>query len=468
MDHVLRTDLGGRAPLDRGECVAALVHLSDLHVVDPVSPARAEWIELRALDPRWKPLLHMHRPQEAMAHWALAAHVAALAAAPVAPWSGARYDLVLSTGDNIDNGQFNELDAYLAIVLGGRTRLSAAGGPHDPSGAALGSPWPFWAPEPGVADTWKAQGYPAVPDFLARVGAEVISSGLGVPFASLPGNHDIMRQGTAFSPPALEALAVGAAKSLHSPAGFEPPDPLSLYVDRPDLFSLGATHAITPDAGRRLVDRSGWIERHAVAGVRGYGPSSALTPSGDTVVDLEHVRLVLLDTNHPEGDYQGSIGLDQLAWLDARLGEVGDGRVTLVASHHGTDTLVNTRGDRADRVLAAAFHAVVQRHPRVLAWLVGHRHIHRVAARVGPYGGHWEITTGSVIDWPSQGRAVEVVRHADGSFELVCTMLDHGAPAGSLAALHREVAHRFAGPALAAMIEGAPTDRDVRLVCPLR
>lgn len=465
-----RTDLGGAAPPGRPSCVAALVHLSDLHVVDTVSPARLEWVELLGADPRWRPLLHVHRPHEALTHWALAAHVAAIRARSVAPVSGAPYDLVLSTGDNIDNGQANELEAYLRIVLGGRTALSARGGAHDTaSGAGLGSPWPFWAPEPGVADGWKHLGYPEVADFVERVSAEVVSAGVGLPFASVAGNHDLMRQGTAFSPPALEKLAVGDRKSLRRPAGFEPDDPLGLFVERPDLFSEGTGHAVAADESRRTVDRAEWLAAHAAAGVLGYGGGSAARASGDTVVELEHARLVLLDTNHPDGDYQGSIGVEQLAWLDERLAETdGDGRVALLCSHHGADTLVNTRGARPDRRLAAAFDEVVQQHPSAVAWLTGHRHIHRVAARPGPRGGYWEITTGSVIDWPSQGRAVEVLRHGDGTVEVVCTLLDHGAGPGSLAALHRDVARRFAGDARAAAIEGAPTDRDVRLVVPPR
>ena len=103
--------------------------------------------------------------------------------------------------------------------------------------------------------------------------------------------------------------------------------------------------------------------------------------------------------------------------------------------------------------------------PCVVAWLVGHRHLHQIAPRPGPNGGFWEISTGSLIDWPVQTRAVEFVRNANGAMEIVCTLQDHGAPQGSLAYLHKTLTRRFADP-IAGRLEGLPGDRDVRLLRP--
>jgi hypothetical protein len=80
-------------------------------------------------------------------------------------------------------------------------------------------------------------------------------------------------------------------------------------------------------------------------------------------------------------------------------------------------------------------------------------------------GGFWEITTASLIDWPSQVRAVEILRHNDGQVEIVCTLLDHGAPADSLAGLHWRLARLFAGTQVASM-QGRPEDGHVRLLLP--
>ena len=465
MDYLPRTELGGHAPGGRGECLLGLLQLSDAHVVDSVSPARCEWVELLAANPFWLPLLHMHRPYEALAHWALAAHVEHLQRTPVAPWSQRPYDLALSTGDNIDNAQRNELDCFLAILAGGRAQLSAYGGVHQPS-AELGSgPWPFWCPDPGVDDNWKPLGYPAVPDFLARASAELHNAGLGFAWASLPGNHDALRQGTALPEPAIERIAIGSHKTLRRPDGLEPPDPLAWFVQQPAAFSQGATRRVQALATRRAVDKYEWIAAHLERGALGYTAHHAAQGITDAVIDTEHARIILLDTNHPAGDCEGSIGAAQLEWLEARLAEVDaqPGRLAVLASHHGSVSLTNTHGADPQRLHAGALTAVAHRHASVVAWLVGHRHLHEIRPHPGPNGGFWEISTGSVIDWPSQMRSVEFIRHAGGQLEIVCTLLDHHAPPGSLAHLHRDLARRFAGEHCARM-QGQASDGNVRLL----
>lgn len=500
--HLLRLDLGGAAPIGRGQCLLALVHVSDAHVMDAASPARCEWVELLAHDPRWRGLLHMHRPQEALTHFALAAHVDRLRAHPLAAHSRRPYDLALCTGDNIDNAQRNELDMFLALMAGGKARLSAQGCVQE-AGSELGrGPWPFWCPDPSVKDRWKARGYPALDGFIELAGATLHCAGLGLPWASLPGNHDFMRQGTALVEPDIEGIALGCEKLLCRPDGLETANLPNLFVEAPARFSRhpdqGASSAgpeTKPKAGvrrvqamaeRRAVSKQEWMRLHVKYGALGYGERQAREGCVDTVIDLDHARLILLDTNHPAGDYQGSIGARQLAWLEERLAEADRerGRMAIVASHHGSATLVNRRPSTtigsdalggSERLQAKAMVAALHRHPSVVAWLTGHRHVHRVKAHAPLSGsagsGFWEITTASIIDWPSQTRAIELIGHRGGAMEIVCTLQDHLAPAGSLAALHRDLARRFAhdiGARHARSLQGNMADRDVRLLCPAR
>jgi metallophosphoesterase (TIGR03767 family) len=469
-EHAIRTDLGGAAGSGPGSVLAAIVHLSDLHVLDAASPARAEWVELEAHDPHWRPLLHLHRPYDTLTACAVDAHVRVIAGDPRGPVTGRTFDIAVSTGDNIDNAQRNELDAYLALVAGGTARLDAHGSAQDPRPGIFEGPWPYWSPDSAVPDTWRALGYPVVEDFIDRVSAPIDSAGIGLPWTSVPGNHDLMIQGTALQSDVMDALAVAPAKSLRAPAGFRPADPLTAYLDSPEAFSAGPTYPITADPLRRSIDRREWLQAHLAAGALGYSSTNVHSGSADTVVDLEHVRLVLLDTNHPDGDYQGSIGVQQLAWLDERLAEVSaePGRLAVLVSHHGTDSLVNDRGHDPERQLAPALIDVVHRHPCVVAWLVGHRHINRIEPRHGPAGGFWEITTASIIDWPSQTRAVEIVRHPDGAIELICTLLDHSDGPDTLAGLHRDLAHRFTTTGVATRMAGREGDGNVRLLLPPR
>lgn len=467
--YLIRDELGAGAPEQGGSCLLSLLHMSDAHVLDAASPARCEWVELLGHEPRWQALLHMHRPYETLTHWALAAHVERIRQMGTGPQSGRPFDLVLSTGDNIDNAQHNELQTYLAILGGGRTQLSAYGSVQDPAGHTGSDPWPFWAPEATGPAPWQARGYPRVPEFLHRASQTLHSAGTGCPWASLPGNHDLMRQGTALPGPDIEAIAISAHKALRQPAGFDPADPLSLFVDQPAAFSRGADRQVIALASRAAVNRRDWLLAHCRSGAMGISASQAEAGCADTVIDTEHVRLILLDTNHPAGDYQGSVGREQLAWLESQLREVDaqPGRLAVLATHHGSRTLTNHRAPSEEREHTQALLAVAHRHPSLVAWLSGHRHVHEVIAHPGPGGGFWEITTASLIDWPSQTRAIELLRRPSGQLELACTLIDHQAPEGSLAALHRSLALRFAG-AQASLMQGKAADGHVRLLLPAR
>jgi metallophosphoesterase (TIGR03767 family) len=473
---IVRADLGGTPSsaiaggVDKTgavEALVALVHLTDLHVLDAASPARAEWVELEGADPLWRPLLHMHRPYDALTTFALHAHVEAIRRDPVGRTTGRGLDIAISSGDNIDNAQRNELDAYLALISGGTAQLSAVGSAQDASVRDSATIWPYWSPDASVPDAWRDAGYPVVDDFVARVSAPITSAGLGLPWTSVPGNHDLMRQGTALPDPALERVATGAAKSLRHPIGFRPDDPLGHFLDAPADFSAGPSFAIAADPDRRAIDRREWLSAHIEAGALGYSARHVDASSIDTVIDTEHVRFVLLDTNHPAGDYQGSIGVDQLAWLHDRLSEVRAGRYAVLVSHHGAGSLVNDLGHDPARRHGDALLDVAHRHRCLIAWLVGHRHLNRIEARPGASGGFWEITTASIIDWPSQARSIELVRR-DENLELVCTLLDHDDTPDGLGTLHRDLARRFASTGVSTRMSGRDIDGNVRLLLPDR
>ena len=465
MQYLVRTELAGAPRAGRADCLLALALMSDVQVLDSVSPARCEWVGQWAGDPLWQPLQPMHRPYEALTHWALAAHVERLRRAPFGPRSERPYDLALSLGDNIDNAQHNELAVFLAILAGGRARLSAYGGAQDASTELGPGAWPFWSPDAGVTDLYKPLGYPAVPDFLARASAELLAPGLGFAWTSVPGNHDLMRQGTALPEPAIEAIAVGSAKMLRRPDALAPTDPLALFVEHPAAFSVGATRRVEPLADRRALSKPEWIAAHVAHGAAALDAHSVQRDSADAVIDTDHVRIILLDTNHPAGDFQGSVGSAQLQWLEQQLAEVDaqPGRLAVLASHHGALSLTNQRGADPQRHLAGALTSVLHRHRCVVAWLVGHRHLHCVTPHPGPGGGFWEIATASLIDWPSQTRALELLRHADGRLEIVCTLMDHGAARGTLAQLHHQLARLGAGDDRLRM-QGGAKDGNVRLM----
>ena len=423
--HVPRNDLGGDPSTladPQATVLLRILHLTDMHIIDAGSPARSDWIEARADDPKWRPLLHMARTYDTLANWSVAAIVAA------ARYDGNdRLDLVLATGDNIDNAQRNELDAYLALLNGGSFALPYEG----PQRASWSSDtrtddlradgrWPFWVPDGGANDRWtELHGFPTIPGLLDIAGSVCNSEGLGLPWLAVLGNHDVMRQGTVFTDEAHEAIATGSWRAANGRRGFDPADPFAAYMADPVAFVDGEPRfPINANANRRSVDRAEFIRAHSNAhGFVAEPGDPGSVPSGDYVYDTEHVRVVVLETNHPAGHYQGSIATAQLTWLDEMLTSSA-GRPTLVVSHHGQVSMDNTYGndEESDRQLGDALAEVLHRHPNVIAWMVGHRHVHRIRAAHDPSGrspGFWEITTSSMIDWPNQARIVEVIRGSD-------------------------------------------------------
>jgi hypothetical protein len=84
------------------------------------------------------------------------------------------------------------------------------------------------------------------------------------------------------------------------------------------------------------------------------------------------------------------------------------------------------------------------------------------------------VTTSSLIEWPCQGRTVEIVANRDGTLSVVCTMIDHAGPpdpAGidgvlRLASIHRELAANDPHCGVASRQSGNAADRNVELVIP--
>jgi hypothetical protein len=87
--------------------------------------------------------------------------------------------------------------------------------------------------------------------------------------------------------------------------------------------------------------------------------------------------------------------------------------------------------------------------PQVIAWVNGHTHRNEIIPHAGADGaGFWEINTASHIDFPQQGRIIEIADNTDGTLSIFTTILDHAADAAwngslddplSLASLSREL-----------------------------
>jgi hypothetical protein len=141
-------------------------------------------------------------------------------------------------------------------------------------------------------------------------------------------------------------------------------------------------------------------------------------------------------------------------------------RLVVIASHHGLDTLSNPRAVRPGYTQARDLLELLHRFGNVVLWLNGHIHGNRITPRVDARGGHgfWEVTTGSMVDWPCQARLVELLDAGGGILAIACTMVDHDGV--DLAGLHRELAANVPFNGFDSWRPGAPADRNAILLVP--
>ncbi len=417
-----RTELAPRARV--GKTIATLAQISDAHVRDEESPARAFLLD-RAGDP----FTSTFRPQEALSPQVLAAAVESV--------NAARPQAVLVTGDLVDEPQQNELDQALAVVEGGAVDPdSGAPGYDGPQARSSADPF-IYRPDVDA---------PRHPGLLDRAQRRFRSPGLRAPWFPVLGNHDLLVGGVAPPSPVLERLAVGD----RAPAELDPD------VERPrteeDLERLlaqgfpGRTVPIPADPARRYLGASAVLERLRRAS--GSGGSGERLDYGFDVG--RRLRVIVLDAERRDGGAEGRIGPEQLAWLRTELERAGRRRV-IVASHQ---PLTRTEGGQA--VLAA-----LDRSPQVIAALWGHTHRSSIEPRRSAGGGYWLIATPSLTDYPQQARMLRFRETAGGGVAIETWMLDT-AP-GPLADVSRELAFLDAQGGRPQGNVGSARDRNVRL-----
>ena len=467
--------------------VLALTHITDLQLADVHSPARFEFFNREFTDPRFQLLVPTQRPNEALTVHAVEATIATLNRITSAPVGGGPLALAVATGDAIDNGQWNELLAVLALFEGGEVSLAPpTSGPVRYEGVQRPD-WPdrvFWQPDgEGVLgpDMFAAgYGYPRHPGVLDRALHAFTAGGLGMPWLTCYGNHEGLIQGVGRMTPELAAAMVAGSKPLALPDDLDRDTAYETFVAGAHTFLKGAQRDITPDPRRRPVSRAEFVQAHFRPGARpvghGFGERNRRDGTAYYSYDVAApaapggaIRFIALDTTCLLGGADGAIDAEQLAWLEGQLREVhsrhlgtdgepvtstGDDRYVVLFSHHGLDTLSNHRcsgafdgtgyvaagpdGAAVPVVPAADVLALVHRYPNVVAWINGHTHTNGVRARLSPHrlpdggrGGFWEITTCAIVDWPCQTRIVELIDISDGGrgqLALACTMVDHDSP----------------------------------------
>ena len=430
---VARTEL---APASRPVgTLATLAFVTDLHVRDAESPARAS-----LLDRLGPPFSSTFRPQEALSGQVLAGAVRAIdAAKPTA---------VIEGGDLIDNDQADELDQALRSC----TAVACARTPARPATRARSRP-----PTPTPPST-APRGRAAVPRPAGAGDGAVLLPGLRAPWYPVPGNHDLLVEGEVPPTPALQRLATGDRRLVEvDRSRLRSADALRADPPRPwpRCCATGALPGrsvpVAPDPDRRLLSPGELVARlrGASAAPKGGGAGAWTTRSTPARGARHRARR---DRARPR-----------------RLrAQPRPARLAGAAAARGRQPLGGGGSARAARPAASgrAALALLDRDRHVVAALSGDTHKNRIAPRRTAAGGYWLISTGSLADWPMQARMLRLVRTADGGVALQTWMLDTAGGPASLPGVARQLAFLDAQGGRPQGFRGTRRDRNAVLYLP--
>jgi len=473
--HVVRDDLGataGAARVKNRKPVTTFVQFTDVHVLDAQSPARVEFLDRYSDAPGEQiPFDSAWRPQEALTLHLADANVRAVRTLSRGPVTGKPFEFTICTGDNTDNTQLNET-RWFVDVLDGRLVTPDSGDPEKWEGVqdadATTYDTHYWHPDGTPSgkqpDHGRAlYGFPVVTGLLDAARKPFVARGIGMPWYAVFGNHDPLLQGNAPAfvdvggtdvPTGFATVATGPVKVVALPAGLSPADAQRGLIEQdPTVLTAllaGPARTVTADAKRRpLSKREYMAEMFKTTGSPvGHGFAQDNVASGLGYYAFDHgayLRCIVLDTVNPGGYSEGSLDVEQFAWLEEELTEnAATQRLAVVFSHHPSAGMSNptvTPSDTGPRVMGDAVVELLHRFPHAILWVNGHTHRNDVIPHPHANGGFWEVNTAAHIDFPNQSRIVEIVDNLDGTLSVFGTIVDAEAP------LSVSAAESYAAPA---------------------
>ncbi len=388
-----RRDLGGSmaTPSTRGS-LTYFVQISDFQLTDDESPTR-----LAATD---NPLIGAgNRPQEAYIPRVMSAMNRTLATLERRSMRG--FDFGVFAGDCADSAQLNELQWFIE-VMDGHSNVHFDSGRDDD---------PVPGPNNDPKDPFDASPFPA-------------------PWLYVPGNHDVMITGLSVPDTTNRATAAGD----NSVGGTR---------DYSQWYAPVVRGRVTPDPNRRPLERAEIVRElftHSTVGPgpvgHGYPASADLRFGAHYTRDVIPgvLRMIAFDTSDPTG---GSKGLIRQSVVDNFLRpelERGtrDGVLMMMVSHHPLDSIDRQNGEIGlpvgDAVSSDDLKNLIVGFPNMFLWMVGHQHVVRVRPIAGPDAarpGFWEVQSGSIADWPSQARIMEIVANDNNTLSIFGTMFDY-------------------------------------------
>jgi metallophosphoesterase (TIGR03767 family) len=431
----------GDIPTTIAQPLLNIIHISDTHICDAQSPARVEYLD-RYADPhhpvskKLGALVGTYRPQESLTAHVMESMLQAINRVDRAPITKQKIDSVIITGDLTDNAQRNELMWFSALLKGEKIRPdSGSRNEWEGVGGKIYSPF-YWNPHGtprGELDDYPRElyGFPTIPELMHAVRAPFFASGVKYLWLAVHGNHDALLQGTVAPSPILREIAQSDWKII------DIPEETAISALR-DVSEIGpasypnvedpSTANVTADSSRDFVEDSTWVEQlYHEDEDNGLTLSNVQNSRKYWRRDFEKVTVLALDTVNPYGGWQGSIDEEQFNWLKSQLEQLRH-RYVVISSHHPIQDQYNDYSPAGEprRVLGSEIERLLIKERSVIAWICGHTHRHRMAY-FGPDNSHgfWQIETASLIDWPQQGRIIEIFLDQHEQVWIASTPINH-------------------------------------------
>lgn len=335
----------------------------------------------------------------------------------------------------------------------------------------------FWDPDeapPSASSPYAA--WPRYPGLMDRAQQVFTAEGLDVPWYTTRGNHDTIWQGTFLPPAAIKLLVTTCLKIFPNDKfdatryqGGQTEGDCNLCEDLADpnfqVQQVQEARLVPPDPDRRFLQGNEYKTLHQGAdNDHGFGFVNAKQNKKSNgaaeyyAFTKNGIRFIAIDTNAEGGDASGNVDDPQYNWVKQELKKAKKkGMLAVAFSHHPLRSQTATVEDEnagacespessqcdLDPRDSTPLHRGLKgkenmrdlflKFPNFIAYVVGHIHENEITPYEKGNGksGFWQIATAAEIDWPQQGRLIEITDNKDGTLSIFGTVVDTAAPIGT-------------------------------------